>query len=178
MKSILFVLMALTFSVVLVGQTYTPSDENSSVKFRIKNFGFNVTGSFKGLKGAVQFDPNDLAKSSFDVSVDATSVNTGIDMRDDHLRAEEYFDVKNYPRIRFVSTRITPSNKSGTLFVFGKLTIKNTTKDISFPFVAKPQDEGYVFNGEFKINRRDFGVGGSCAAYNELTVIFSVIVNK
>lgn len=163
---------------ITIGQTYTPSDQNSTVKFRIKNFGFNVTGSFRGLQGTVQFDPNDLAKSSFDVSVDASSVNTGIDMLDDHLRAEEYFDVKTYPRIRFVSSRIAPSNKTGTLIVFGRLTIKSITKEISFPFTAKPQNEGYVFNGEFKINRRDFGVGGSSAASNELTVMLSVIVTK
>ena len=178
MKRTLIVLKALILSAVVVGQTFIPSDEKSSVKFRIRNFGFNVTGSFKGLQGIIQFDPNDLSKSSFDVSIDANTVNTGIDMRDEHLRAEEYFDVKTYPKIRFVSTRIAPSNKSGTLFVFGKLTIKNTTKDISFPFTAKPENDGYVFNGEFKINRRDFGVGGSSAASNDLTVILSVIVNK
>jgi len=178
MKTILLALTAWTLSGFITTQTYKPTDENSSVKFKIKNFGFSITGSFTGLQGAVEFDPSNLSACSFDVSVDANTINTGIDMRDDHLRGEEYFDVKNYPRIRFVSTRVTPSNKSGTLFVFGKLTIKNTTKDISFPFTATPQNGGYQFNGEFKINRRDFKVGGGGTISDELTVMLNVIVKK
>jgi polyisoprenoid-binding protein YceI len=178
MKQFLVVIMHLALAFITKAQSFTPFDESSSVKFEIRNFGFKVTGSFKGLKGTILFDPNEPGKSAFDVTVDASSVNTGISMRDDHLRSESYFDVKNYPRIHFVSTRVTASDKEGTLFVFGKLTIKNTTKEISFPFTARPRDEGFVFNGEFRINRRDFHVGGSGTVSNELLVNLEVIAKK
>jgi polyisoprenoid-binding protein YceI len=159
-------------------QALKPTDNESSVKFKIKNFGFNVTGSFTGLAGTIDFDPNNLAACHFDVTINAKTINTGVDMRDNHLRKSEYFDVENYPQIKFVSVRISPSNKSGTLFIFGKLTIKNTTRDISFPFKATPVENGYRFDGEFKINRRDYKVGGGSTASDNLTVMLSVVAKK
>jgi polyisoprenoid-binding protein YceI len=99
--------------------------------------------------------------ASIDVSVDASSVDTDVDSRDNHLRKEEYFNVAKYPRLSFVSTKIEKSGNSNTYKVYGKLTIKGTTKDINFPFTATPQANGYVFSGDFKVNRRDFNVGGS-----------------
>src|SRR2546430_7305011 len=175
MKRLLAISAYLALALIIKAQSFTPLDENSSVKFKIRNFGFTVTGSFKGLKGTIVFDPNEPEKSAFDVTVDAGSINTGIDMRDEHLRSESYFDVKNYPRIHFVSTRVTRSNREGTLFVFGNLTIKNITKEISFPFTARPRNEGYAFSGEFRINRKDFDVGGSGTISNELLVNLEVI---
>lgn len=171
----LFSLLLLCFfSTSVYSQAYKPVDESSSVKFKIKNFGFNVNGKFSGVVGVVKFDPNNLASSSFDVSVDANSVDTDIDARDNHLRKPEYFDVKNFPRIKFVSTKVTPSTKTGTLFVFGKLTIKGTTKEVSFPFTAEQKGNGYLFKGEFKLNRRDFGVGGDNTISDNLTVSLDI----
>jgi len=162
-----------------MSQIYRPVDDQSAVKFKIKSFGFNnVSGSFKGLQGTIQFNPENLTTSSMDVTVDAGSVNTGINLRDNHLRKAEYFDVKKYPAIRFVSSKITPSSKAGTLFIFGKLTIKNVTREISFPFTAVPQEGGYLFDGEFKINRIDFGVGESSAVSDNLTVTLKVFARK
>jgi polyisoprenoid-binding protein YceI len=177
MKTFLLFILSLAF-VHQKADPLNPIDEVSSVKFIVKNFGFAVTGGFKGLTGAIKFDPNDLPNSSFDVNIDANTINTGIDMRDEHLRGESYFDVKNYPRIHFVSTRVTGSNKAGTFFVFGKLTIKETTKEISFPFNAQPQTDGYSFKGEFKLNRRDYHIGGSGTISNDVVVKLEVVAKK
>lgn len=159
-------------------QPLTPSDRESSVQFRIKNFGFSVTGTFKGLQGNIRFDPDNPAACHFEVSIDAKSINTGVGMRDKHLRKSDYFDVENYPQIKFVSVKISPGTKSGTLFIFGKLTIKNVTKDISFPFTAVPSENGYLFKGDFKINRRDFNVGGGSTISDNLAVMLSVVAKK
>ncbi len=172
----LFFMMALTGQFLLA--QYKPVDQGSAVQFKIKNFGFSVSGSFTGLDGKIDFNPNNLAASAFDVSIDANSINTDNNMRDNHLREDTYFDVKNYPRIHFVSTKVTTSNKEGILFVFGKLTIKNQTKEISFPFTATPSGSDYLFKGEFKINRRDFGVGGSSTISDNLQVSLSVLAKK
>lgn len=159
--------------------TYIPTDNSSSVKFKIKNLGISISGSLKGLGGNIYFDPNNLSVCGLDVTVDASSINTGIELRDDHLRKEDYFDVKNHPSMRFVSTKVTASTKPGTLFLFGNLTIKGVTKAISFPFTAIPQGNGYVFNGEFIINRRDFNIGGkSFTLADKLTVLLNVFALK
>src|SRR5580704_5086357 len=137
MKKIKLLLLIIIAGNLAIAQ-YKPIDKGSSVQFSIKNFGIETGGSFSGLQGNIKFDVNDLANASLNVSVDANTVNTGNDMRDNHLRQDTYFDVKNYPLISFVSTKVTSSNKAGVLFIFGKLTIKNQTKDISFPFTATP----------------------------------------
>jgi polyisoprenoid-binding protein YceI len=177
MKSIIIVSL-LTITGIFASDQYKPEDQGSSVQFKIRNLGFNVNGSFNGLDGNIQFDPNNLTASNFDVSIDANTVNTDNNMRDNHLRKETYFDVKNYPRIHFVSTKITESNKSGILFIFGKLSIKNQTKDISFPFTATLSNEGYLFKGTFKINRKDFGVGGTSTISDDLEVSLNILSKK
>jgi polyisoprenoid-binding protein YceI len=178
MKRIYTLVAAIVLSTGLFSQALVPGEEGSSVRFRIKNLGFNVTGSFSGLDGAIHFDAAKPASASFEVSIDANTVNTGIDMRDSHLRKEDYFDVKNHPRIRFVSTKVTNSTKAGTFFLYGNLTIKGTTKEISFPFSATPNETGYLFEGEFKINRRDFKVGGGSTVGDNLTVMLKVQAKK
>lgn len=154
---------------------YKPMADKSSIQFVIKNFGIKVNGSFSGITGNILFDAGKLSDAAFDINVDAKTVNTNNDLRDDHLRKETYLNVKDYPAIHFVSTRITSSNKKGFLFIFGKLTIKNQTKDISFPFTADPSDNGYLFTGRFTINRKDFDVGGTSTISDNLEIILSVL---
>jgi polyisoprenoid-binding protein YceI len=146
-----------------------PVDASEAVTFAIKNFGINTNGEFKGLKGTIKWDPSNPSASVFNVTVDANTINTDIDMRDDHLRKEEYFNTEKYPTINFVSTAVTANN------VTGNLTIKGVTKQISFPFTVKPSAGGYLFEGSFEINRKDFGVGGSSVSLsNNVTVNLKV----
>ena len=159
-------------------QEFKPTDAGSSIAFEIKNFGFNSHGSFSGLDGKISWNPKDPAKAAFDVSIAATSVNTDNNTRDEHLRKETYFDVEKYPRIRLVSTGITGPDNSGHYTFSGKLTIKNTTKDISFPFIATPLGDDVIFKGDFTINRRDFEVGGASTLANNLTVSLTVLAKK
>ncbi|PWT70692.1 MAG: hypothetical protein C5B59_20015 [Bacteroidetes bacterium] len=173
MKYIFFLFLLAPNVKICVAQ-FQVADEGSIIQFKIKNLGLGVTGAFRGIRGDVEFNPQNLSESSFDVTIDANTINTGIDMRDDHLRADSYFDVQQYPRIRMVSNKITRSNKKDVLFFFGNLTIKNQTKPVSFPFTAEPINGGYLFKGSFKINRKDFDVGGSSTISNELEVLLQV----
>src|SRR5436190_21818451 len=97
--------IALFCIVTAFGQNYTPTDAGSKVRFVIKNFGINTGGTFEGLTGTVIFDPANLAGASFNVTVDAKTVNTDVEARDNHLRKEEYFDVEKYPKLSFRSTK-------------------------------------------------------------------------
>ncbi len=155
------VIMLAFFATSVFTQQYKPIDAKSEIKFTIKNFGLNTSGTLSGLKGDINFDPAQIASSKFNVSVDVNTINTGIDMRDNHLKKEEYFNAEKYPALSFVSTEIKAADKDYT--VTGQLTIKGITKTISFPFTAAKQDNGMLFTGNFSINRKDFSVGGGSA---------------
>jgi polyisoprenoid-binding protein YceI len=151
-KYILALVPALLMAFVLID--LKPVDADNSVTFIIKNFGVNTKGEFKGLKGTIKWDAANPANSSFNVSVDVNTINTGIDLRDNDLKKETYFNAEKYPTINFVSTTVNGDN------VTGNLTIKGVTKEISIPFAVTPAGSGYLFEGKFSLNRKDFGVGG------------------
>jgi polyisoprenoid-binding protein YceI len=173
MRKLSILLLAIVLPFMLMAQTYAPVDKSSSVTFKIKNLGFNTTGSFAGLAGTIHFSPENTGAASFDVSIDANTINTDNNMRDNHLRSDDYFDVAKYPTIKFVSTKVTA--KGSGFIVSGKLTIKQTTKEISFPFTAVAGKADYRFKGSFTINRRDFGVGGNNTIADKLTVQLDVV---
>jgi polyisoprenoid-binding protein YceI len=175
-KSLLLIIACTAVSCCFAQKAYTPVDAGSKVHFVIKNFGIKTGGDFTGLKGVIKFDPVNFAASVFDVTIDAKTIDTDNGMRDDHLRESEYFDVEKYKTISFKSTKVVKSSKAGRFYVFANLTIKDVTKPVEFGFSATPQNGGYVFNGEFTINRRDFGVGGSSISMaDKLTVTLNVV---
>lgn len=171
----------LIFSTFLLSAqaTYTPVDAESKVHFVIKNFGIRTGGDFSGLNGTIKFSPENYAASVFDVTVDANTIDTDNNSRDGHLRKAEYFDVATYKTIHFKSTKVVLSSVKGRFYIYGDLTIKGVTKPVEFGFGATAKDGGYVFDGEFSINRRDFGVGGSSISLSDnLTVSLSVFAKK
>jgi len=174
MKTLFIALFALATNIA--GTQYMPADQGSSLQFTVKNLGFDVTGTFKGLQGNITFDPANPASAAFDVTIDASSVNTDNSLRDGHLREDSYFDVKHYPKIHFVSTQVNGQN--GSYKITGNLTIKKTTKVVSFPFTATASGDGYLFKGKFTIKRRDFDVGGFSTISDELTVVLNVAAKK
>lgn len=160
---------------ILAQSSLTPVDADSKVHFVIKNFGIKTGGDFKGLKGNIKFYPANPAASVFDVTVDAGTIDTDNESRDEHLKKADFFDVNTYKTIQFTSTKVTFSKVAGRFYMFGNLTIKGVTKPVEFGFAATPKNGGYVFDGEFKINRRDFGVGESSISMSDnLTVSLSV----
>ena len=179
MKRIFVLILFFISASAFVSGIYIPADDGSSVKFKIKNLGFLTEVSIKGLKGTIDFDPVRPATAKFEVTVDANTLNTGIGARDKHLLKEEYFGAEKHPVIKLVATKITASSGENSFTMFCNLRIKNITKSISFPFTATPQENGYQFKGEFKINRRDYGVGGNSMTLSDnLTVFLSVFAKK
>ncbi len=179
-KIVTLIVPFLIFTNFITAQTtYTPVDADSKVHFVIRNFGIKTGGDFSGLKGSIHFNPTDLNASSFNVTVDAKTIDTDNSSRDGHLRKADYFDVDKFNTIQFKSTKITKSTIEGRFYIFANLTIKGITKPVEFAFAATPKDGGFVFNGEFDINRRDFGVGGSSISISDnLTVSLSVVTKK
>lgn len=157
---------------------YKPADKKSMVQFTIDNFGFDVKGSFTGIQGLINFDLQTPQNSNMDITIDANTVNTDNTLRDKHLKDEGYFDVKNYPNIHFLSSKVTDAGKTGSYLVTGTLTIKGKSKNISIPFTAAQQNEEFLFKGSFKINRKDFGIGGTSTIANELEVFLNIYAAK
>ncbi len=151
-----------------------PVAKESSVQFTIHNFGFKVTGSLDAPQGDIHFNQDSLSNSFFRVTIKSESINTDNITRDRHLKEEDYFDVKKYPLISFVSGNIQKTGKNQYV-VSGRLTIKKETRDIQIPFSVDRSGSGLLFDGSFKMNRRDYGVGGGSTISDELTVEIKVV---
>lgn len=176
MRKLFFLLIALASYLIGLTQELEPTDTGSSVTFNIKNMGLTVEGSFKGLKGSIVFDPSELLLSKFDITINAGSIYTGIDLRNKHLKKEAYFDITNFSKIRFTSIKVQASTQPEKFTVVGSLTIKKVTKQIRFDFTAHRQNKGYLFKGEFSIDRRDYNVGGnSFSMADDVKVFLSVV---
>lgn len=146
----------------------------SAISFKIKNMGINCTGTFSGLQADVQFKPADLTSSNITATVETTTVNSDNEMRDTHLKSADYFDIATYPKITLKS--VSFKHKSGDNYTGSfNVTIKDKTKLIDVPFTYTEKGNAAVFNGSFKINRRDFGLGGnSMVLADEATVTVNV----
>ena len=177
-RKIVVLLTGILWFTVLQAQTYVPVEDSSSVSFSIKNLGIKVKGSFTRLQGTIEFDPVQPEKGVFEVLVDAASVNTGNQKRDEHLRQEVFFDIKNYPHIKFVSTKVAPGRKAGTFFMEGTLTIKGISLPISFPFTVTPTTDGYWMEGKLGMRRKPFAVGRTSTISDKLTVFLRVLTKR
>jgi polyisoprenoid-binding protein YceI len=145
---------------------------SSAITFTIKNAGLKVNGSFSGLEADIRFSPTEYKASTIKASVNANSIKTGIDARDNHLKKAEYFDAVNFPKITMESSFF---GKEGNRFIgYFKLTIKGITKDISVPFTF----ENNVFKGSFTIDRRHFKVGGNSMILGDNVTVDLLINTK
>lgn len=155
----------------LRAQMYQPLDKSSEIKVVVKNVGMEVEAILNGLEGDIIFIPSDLKKSNFSVSLDATTIKTGIDIRDSNLQDEGYLDTKKYPKIYIASKQISKGINPESFLLRATVTLKGISKDVSIPFTVVPTEGGMVFSGNFKINRLDFKIGvGSVVLSNSMSV--------
>lgn len=160
----LALVLALTGQVQAAPQTWTIDSNHSQVGFSIRHFFSKVPGNFQKFSGAIVYDQANPTASSVKVSIDAASINTQNDRRDNHLRSEDFFDVEKFPALTFESTKVTPGTESGKLKVEGNLTMRGVTKPVTLD--ATFLGAGPSMNGEqrsgfeaiAKINRKDFGI--------------------
>ena len=171
-KTVLPVL--LLFAVTAVAQVATttrpyPIDNNhSTVGFSVPIFGglSQVKGKFMDFAITLNNDEKDITKSSVSVVIKATSINTGIEGRDRHLRNADFFDVEKYPEITFKSERI---EKKGKQFIaHGPLTMHGVTRQIALPFTVtgthkNPSNNKFSvgYSAKIVLNRRDYGINYS-----------------
>jgi polyisoprenoid-binding protein YceI len=161
MKKITPLMLMLMFSVFIAfaaAVSWFLNPEQSAVSFKIKNFGRNVDGSFKGMKANIKFDEKNPQNSAIEASVDVNSINTGINKRDKDLKSPKYFDAAKYPEIRFKAKSFSKTAKG--YLATGDLTIKDVTHQVELPFTFENQGKHGVFHGTLSLNRLDYHVGG------------------
>jgi polyisoprenoid-binding protein YceI len=145
--------------------TYQIDPRHSSAGFGVTHLMIStVRGEFHGVTGSVVVDDTDISKSTVNVTIDATSVDTREPDRDKHLKSEAFFDVAKYPTITFQSTKVE-RNADGTLKVTGDLTIRGVTKTavLTATLPKAPIKDPWglqrtAVSASTKINRQDFGV--------------------
>ena len=158
-------------AVVLLGAAngeaaYDIDVTHSTLGFAVKHLGVGTTrGAFTDYTGVIEFNPEDYSTFSADVTIQATSIDTKVEARDNHLRNADFFDVEKYPTITFTSTRL--EKRGAGAVIVGDLTIKDVTKTLTIPVtVSGPITSpfgGRVIGiaGQTIINRQDFNVSWS-----------------
>jgi polyisoprenoid-binding protein YceI len=135
---------------------------HSSVTFTIRHMMSKVRGQMAIKEGWIEVDKDNLSTAQVEVVLDATTIDTGVEMRDNHLRsADGHFDVANYPTITFTSKRVEGKDPAN-FKVIGDLTIHGKTKEValdaSFNGEGKdPRGNRRVsFEAQTKLNRKDY----------------------
>ena len=144
---------------------WTVDSDHSVAAFSIRHMMIaHVRGQFNSMEGVIHFDPPGVAGATVELMIGASSVVTGIQKRDDHLRGSDFLDVAAYPKITFKSSRIEPLGGSRAR-VTGDLTIHGVTKQVTVDAefsgpVKDPfgDDVSMGFSTSAVINREDYGI--------------------
>jgi polyisoprenoid-binding protein YceI len=164
MKRIAFAVLAVSlWGSVIHAATYAIDPMHSSVAFSIRHLVGKVRGHFDTYEGTFDYDKKSLKSLTAQSTIQAASINTGIEKRDNHLRSPDFFDVQKFPTLAFKSSSGSDV-KEATAKLKGDLTIHGVTKpvvlDIEFGGIAKDPwgNERAGLTAKTRINRKDFGL--------------------
>jgi len=180
--SYLLVLVLVCGSVALAATQWTLQPKESKLTFVGTQAGAAFEGTFERFTADIKFDPQDLAGSHFDVKIDMASVNSRDSERDDTVKSDDLFAVKQFPSAHYVAQRFTA--KGGSKFAgAGKLTLRNVTRDVPIEFTFEKKDGSAWLKGSAQLKRLDFGVGqgdwkDTSTVANEVKVSFVLLLKS
>jgi polyisoprenoid-binding protein YceI len=158
--------LAIAASAAAQAGTWQIDPNHSSAQFAVKHLAVStVRGAFTKVSGSAKYDPADPSKTSLEATIDANSVDTRVEMRDNDLRSPRFFDVQKYPMITFHSKQVKVVGP-GKLQIGGDLTIHGVTKDVVLDVdgpsepIKDPMGKGQRIGASAttKVNRQDFGI--------------------
>ncbi len=159
--------MALLFSLpnLAATSTWKIDPQHSAAQFSVRHMAIStVRGAFSKVTGTVVLDEQDVTKSTVDVSIDVSTVDTREPARDKDLRSDHFFDVEHFPTMTFRSKKVEQV-AAGKLKVTGDLTMRGTTKEVvldvegpTAPVKDPWGNQRAAANATTRINRQDFGV--------------------
>jgi polyisoprenoid-binding protein YceI len=147
-------------------ETWHLDGPHSAAQFSVRHLGIStVRGAFTKVSGEVNYSASDPTKASVDVTIDASSVDTRVTMRDNDIRSEHFLDVAKYPTITFKSKRVAAAGPD-KLTVTGDLTLHGVTKEVTLNVdgpsapMKNPMGPGQRMGASAatKINRGDYGM--------------------
>ncbi len=148
---------------------WTIDPSHSSLEFAVKHMMFTTAkGRFSGVKGEITIDNQNIANSRVEVEIDAATVDTRDEKRDEHLKAADFFDVEKFPALTFTSTKVETAGGSA-LTVTGDLTIRDVTREVvlaaEFNGEGKnPWGQSVIgYSAATRIDRKDFGLNWNAA---------------
>lgn len=170
---------------------WTLDNMHSSVTFKVRHLVISsVTGHFKTFEGTVESGKDDFTDARINFSADISSIDTGVEQRDNHLKSPDFFDAASHPKLNFVSTGLEKKS-DGEYRIKGDLTIRGVTKplvlDAEFGGIQNDMYGRTVAGFEMtgKIDRQEFGLhwsavteAGSIVAGNEVKIIISAELIK
>lgn len=170
--------MAKTTAIVVAGllalsgvshaEVWKVDPAHSSVGFTVRHLVVTkVNGLFTDFDGEITYDGKDLSKGAVTFTVQAKSISTDNQQRDDHLRGADFFAVDSFPTLTFKSTKIVPG-QGDNFKMTGDLTIRGITKEVTFDCTANGTVSAFGgtragFSATATINRQDFKVSWSKA---------------
>ena len=145
--------------------TWNLDPAHSHAEFKVKHMMIsNVKGSLTGISGILKLDETDYTHSTAEASIPVSSIKTGDDQRDEHLKSVEFFEVEKYPTMTFKITNID-SEGGADYSVTGELTLHGVTKAVTFAVedVSEPSKDPWGnhrigLSATTRINRKDFGL--------------------
>ncbi len=166
------------FSTAVFAAEYKIDADHSTVGFKVKHLFSKVQGQFKKFEGTFSYDPADLTQWKAEATIDAASIDTNVEKRDNHLRSKDFFEVEKYPTITFKSTGAHDLSGDKAK-VDGLLTIHGVEKPVTLD--VEIHGEGADPWGNTRlgmtatttINRKDFGL-----AWNQLLESGKVLVGE
>ena len=162
--------------------SYVIDSGHSGALFRVKHVGVsNFWGRFNHVSGSFEL-AEDAAKCSVQVTIEAASVDTNSEGRDKHVKGPDFFNVKEYPRITFVSQKVRVDGDD--YHVTGDLTLVGETREVTIPMTkigeaSTRMGDKCGFEGEFTFDRKDFGMSALAGALGtEIRCVLFIEANK
>lgn len=160
-------LLLASTSAMAASQAYVIDGGHTQTEFTWNHFGFsNPSGGFDDIKGTINYDAADPLKSSVEVTIAISSMNTHVKKLDEHLSDADFFDAAKFPTATFKSTKVTKGAAKGDYKVSGDLTIHGVTKPVTLDAKLNRADLHPMkkvptigFDASTTIKRSDFGMG-------------------
>jgi polyisoprenoid-binding protein YceI len=157
--------VALSLPAVAATSDWKIDPQHSSAQFAVRHMAIStVRGAFSKVTGTITLDDKDITKSTVDVSIDVSTVDTREPARDNDLRSDKFFDVAHFPTMTFKSKKVEQT-APGKLKVTGDLTIRGVTKEVvldvdgpTAPVKDPWGNQRVAVSATTKVNRQDYGV--------------------
>lgn len=165
---------------VMTKTKWTIDPAHSEIGFKVKHLMFsNVRGSFKEFDASIYTSGDDFTTAEIEVRINSTSIDTGIEQRNHHLRGTDFFDAGQFKEISFTANMLVATEREGHFTLSGELAMKGIKKsiklDVEYGAIIKDPwgAEKALFSIDGKINRKDWGLN-----YNTVLETGGVLVSE